>query len=57
MTPELQRLRVATMIFAAVWFMHALLVQVMFYNYGRQAEAFQARLDQLEAKMRTSSTK
>jgi len=45
------------MIFAAVWFMHALLVQVMFYNYGRQAEAFQARLDQLEAKMRTSSTK
>jgi len=45
------------MIFAAVWFMHALLVQVMFYNYGRQAEAFQARLDQLEARVRTSSSR
>jgi len=57
MTSEPQRLRVAMMIFAAVWFMHALLVQVMFYNYGRQAEAFQARLDQLEARVRTSSSR
>ena len=57
MTSELQRLRVAMMIFAAVWFMHALLVQVMFYNYGRQAEAFQARLDQLAAKMGAGGTR
>jgi hypothetical protein len=57
MTPELKRVRLALLILAAAWLMQALLAQVILYNHGRQAEAFQVRLEQLEAKVGTSRTK
>ena len=57
MTPELKRVRLALLILAAAWLMQAILAQVILYNHGRQAEAFQARLEQLEAKVVTSRTK
>jgi hypothetical protein len=37
--------------------MQAILAQVILYNHGRQAEAFQTRLERLEAKAGTSGTK
>ena len=51
MTPELRTLRTAFLVFICVWLMQALLVQVMLFNHARQAEALQARLVQVEAKM------
>jgi hypothetical protein len=55
MSPELQRLRTALIILAGAWLMQALLVQVILYNHGRQAEALQARLEQIESKMGTAT--
>ena len=51
MTPELRTLRLAFIVFICVWFMQALLAQVILFNHARQIEALQARLEQVEAKI------
>jgi hypothetical protein len=51
MTPELRRLRLALLIFAGAWLLTGIQAQWILYNHGRQIEALQGRLQQMDGKI------